>query len=539
MVDISTFQTRQAAASGASAKSQTGASTGVFSGTPGMNFMDLIFARVTADSQNGQITNPLIKAGKGKPTTPKADMTGHGEPLTQEQLLQALRDAGLSPEEIAALTNEEVSAKGEAEAAAAPLLSDVEIDNKAGIKNTPELEPAVARKKLIAFLENLVAGLPQENKPVVLNLSAGELKQALGKLQFSTEDGATGPTLIATGLTPEKLTEILQDLTDGNDQGEGLVIGMVKILPTEAKKDAIFLPRGVVVVQPQSVAGDVNQQNASGDLAAKLNALTTGEGGEDAFPLEESDFDGVLRVLERAQSMGKKNGQQAGDGKGIENAIKKIESHIGAGLSTISGAPPALSEMFTNFAMDGVFPEGMDFGYSAPNGQSMTLTGTAQLASLVSHAQQAGTPHPATQMVAATITKAATNGESKTISIRLDPPELGRVSIKMEFHKDKGVKAVLTAEKPETFMMMQRDSHVLQRALEEAGLDVNDGALSFELSQDGNLFQHDQQSGHGGSGGSGGAAEDAEETGTEIAIETTMDWYADPDTGVMRYSTLV
>ena len=71
------------------------------------------------------------------------------------------------------------------------------------------------------------------------------------------------------------------------------------------------------------------------------------------------------------------------------------------------------------------------------------------------------------------------------------------------------------------------------------GLDTDGSSLSFELSQDGNLFDHDQKDGHGAGGGAGGAdGEDADGTEIEI-IETTMDWYADPETGLLRYSALV
>ena len=87
--------------------------------------------------------------------------------------------------------------------------------------------------------------------------------------------------------------------------------------------------------------------------------------------------------------------------------------------------------------------------------------------------------------------------------------------------------------------MMQRDAHVLERTLQEIGMDGSDGGLSFELAQDGNLFDHDN--GHGGSNHSGGGGtgdgENADDE-SEIVIATTMDWYVDPETGMTRYNIL-
>jgi hypothetical protein len=94
-------------------------------------------------------------------------------------------------------------------------------------------------------------------------------------------------------------------------------------------------------------------------------------------------------------------------------------------------------------------------------------------------------------------------------------------------------------EKPETFLMLQRDAQMLEKALQDAGLDVGSDTLSFELAQDSNLFDHDQKDQNGNSGAGGGkGGENAESEDLDI-IETTMDWYVDPQTGLTRYNLLV
>lgn len=527
-MDISAFQTQIATTgkgtAGAGAPQALSGGTGIFGMAPGMSFMDMIFARLTADGANINAgkdaaktapANPLVKTPE--PVVSQPNFEGTAEPLTAEQILQSLLEADpaaleqiTSPEEFAAL--------------------QAELAQQAAGTGQQTLSLEDAKKKLAAILDTLLAGIPQESKPEIIEIAPGKF---IAALQTGKEDGA--PALIASGLTIEELTKLLQEIADGNEQGEAFVIGLVKILPPEAKKEAIFLPRGVVVVQPQHPAGEIStpQQGPAGttsdELASQLNALTTGEDGS-STPLEESDFEGVLRILERAQAQGSQTGQD--NNTGIDRAIENIRQN-GAGNSAMQGSPPALTEIFADFAVNSIYPEGYDFATGTSH--TLNITGPSQLASLISQAPQAIYPHPATQMVSNVIAKASTNGESKNITINLDPPDLGKVRVRMELGKDNSVKAHMVIEKPETYLMLQRDAHVLERALQEAGMDTG-GGLSFELAQDGGFYERD---GHGTGGNSGGGGDGGDSEGPVETIETRMDWYVDPETGMTRYDALV
>lgn len=83
------------------------------------------------------------------------------------------------------------------------------------------------------------------------------------------------------------------------------------------------------------------------------------------------------------------------------------------------------------------------------------------------------------EQVSVQIQNAARNGTDR-INIRLSPAALGKVEVKLELSPDKTVQAIVTAEKPETLDMLERDARTLQRALEEAGLRTNSDSLSFE-----------------------------------------------------------
>jgi flagellar hook-length control protein FliK len=68
--------------------------------------------------------------------------------------------------------------------------------------------------------------------------------------------------------------------------------------------------------------------------------------------------------------------------------------------------------------------------------------------------------------------------------IRLDPPELGRIEVSLNMDSHGNAQANLSADRPQTLELLQRDAPQLERALKDAGLDLA-GGLSFSLKGDG------------------------------------------------------
>jgi hypothetical protein len=81
--------------------------------------------------------------------------------------------------------------------------------------------------------------------------------------------------------------------------------------------------------------------------------------------------------------------------------------------------------------------------------------------------------------------------------------------------------------------MLQRDAQLLERALQETGLEADGDSLSFELAQDNEGFNQDGN--HDGSRNQTGKNGN---DGEEEIIETTMTWQVDPESGHMRYNIL-
>ena len=105
-----------------------------------------------------------------------------------------------------------------------------------------------------------------------------------------------------------------------------------------------------------------------------------------------------------------------------------------------------------------------------------------------------------TQTLAAQIARKFNDG-GRVFDIRLDPPELGRVEVRLELGPDNKVSAVLSAERADTLSELQRSARDLEKALTDAGLELGEDGLSFSLSEDNGAFDGFQQESDGSADG--------------------------------------
>jgi flagellar hook-length control protein FliK len=92
--------------------------------------------------------------------------------------------------------------------------------------------------------------------------------------------------------------------------------------------------------------------------------------------------------------------------------------------------------------------------------------------------------------LAVEIAAQARSGKNR-FEIRLDPPELGRIDVRIEVDKDGQVTSHLRVERAETLDLLRRDAPALERALQQAGLKTSDGGLQFSLRDQ--AFSHRDQ----------------------------------------------
>jgi flagellar hook-length control protein FliK len=526
MSDISPLLTKIAAGSTAAAQNAQalgGSGAGVFAaGLGGGNFWDMIIAQFSAGLEGDKpktatgLTNAPILANAAPET--KA-------PVKTENPL-ALLQIALASQTVDADGNVVVSAP---ETDPAKLQSQLEMTNTI-INQIKALIPDNAEKE--GMFANLLGKLQSKSDTLQASLSA--LENPVITKETPVEE-IPMPLLIALGLTPSEISEMTERLQSlekklGRDiTVEDLIAGVGGLIPPAPETPAIAV--AALKTTPASAAGAIDSidenTEPTDDLAAKLNAMDVG-GAEQTD--EEASLENKAKKLFDAETTGKAD-PSITDGK-----VKKSTTHFRENLVNMLNTHKSQQGQMLfpagAFAADTDAQIYQQFGFAPASGLSFGTT--AQAASLVSSPALAGQAHPASQMVAATMMKAGKNGDDNVMTLRLDPPELGNVSIRLQFGKDKTVKAVITAEKPETYMMLQRDSHALERALQSAGLETNTDSLSFQLSDNG-TFAHDNN-GKGSNDSFGGGKAGPQNADAADIIQSSVTWQVDPSTGHVRYN---
>jgi len=186
--------------------------------------------------------------------------------------------------------------------------------------------------------------------------------------------------------------------------------------------------------------------------------------------------------------------QAAGVTKGGATGLQTAQAASAGG--TAGGGETALSQLGAT---------------SATNSTQQTQQNQqSQQAQTSQNARASTTHHPVVDQISVKISKALHAGADR-ISVQLKPAELGRVDVKMELGHDGRIMAVVTADNKDTLDLLKRDSGDLQRALENAGMQLDSGDLSFNLRGDESQYAEQQNNTRGQNGPIGKADKDEDD----------------------------
>ncbi|MAF97243.1 MAG: hypothetical protein CMH26_01250 [Micavibrio sp.] len=279
-----------------------------------------------------------------------------------------------------------------------------------------------------------------------------------------------------------------------------------------------------------------NSQSTSQNQGLNFAQLVEGAdtGGEN---------DGWLDLLKSdrwtGQAQGAANSNQAPVSTYRANASLNGLSNAASGTITAADTASTGSKTSADFSTGTVWGSIIEASTESAASYSANPASSQSLSGLLTQGQSAGAAHPATHMVALSMQKAAQN-QNTSLRLSLDPPELGRVEVRMEFGNDNTLKAHMIVEKSDTYMMLQRDSQLLDKALQDLGLD-QDAGLSMELAEQGFNFNQggNERGGSHEQGGTGSSSSSHNSSDDEVdTIESTMNWSVDPLTGHTSYSIL-
>ena len=189
-------------------------------------------------------------------------------------------------------------------------------------------------------------------------------------------------------------------------------------------------------------------------------------------------------MAEQANAAAPKDGKQAdaAPAQGASPASAQANAHPAASAATQSNATATATAAATNDAAQSTANTSTTVTSAAaqPVTTSNPLTDTTRAVATPPALQSA--PAATIQVYTRMIERA--DGRAQRFEVRLDPVELGRVDVRIEIGADRKVHAVMAAHDSAALTDLMRGQKALERALSDAGIDLADNGLRFEMSTD-------------------------------------------------------
>lgn len=264
-------------------------------------------------------------------------------------------------------------------------------------------------------------------------------------------------------------------------------------LLASTSEEAIITGAAALTKQDQDVSTTDKNGKAADSLVAKAAPHLESTLGQDAEG-KTSDQKGQSSENQNPFSKGKSDLFAPKEGTFAQNS---------AGVGQSQGQATHAPILATTPITDSIL-KGQNLKATGPELAQLVKTDTADVTSSINSNIDVKSSTPATQLraagytsptqsVAIQIAAKAQNG-AQQFEIRLNPPELGRVDVRLEFTKDGQVNTHLIIERPETLEMLSKDARQLEKALGQAGVNIESDGLTFSLQDQGdtNKQAHDQ-----------------------------------------------
>ncbi|TQV71881.1 flagellar hook-length control protein FliK [Denitrobaculum tricleocarpae] len=259
------------------------------------------------------------------------------------------------------------------------------------------------------------------------------------------------------------------------------------------------LTSGSAVITLQSV--DPKTGAPAGQIAAGDAAVTAQMDGKPEAAAEPKPANAAAQAA-KAQQAGNP-AAQANAGQAAPNAA--VNPAAAQSVQTAPTAPSAapLDALANVSAPQAATSTGTPAFTSLTPVGGVTQTANATGAGAAASGNASAGAATPTDQVAVEIRKGVAAGKD-SITIKLNPAELGKIDVKMEISDDGTLRATIAVEKSETLDMLQKDARGLERALQNAGLQADSGSLNFSLRGEGNNNANEFDTASNAGSGDGG-----------------------------------
>lgn len=344
--------------------------------------------------------------------------------------------------------------------------------------------------------KGLTPDLKTETGSTALNANGGGLQAKTGPTALNANGGGlqaeTGLTALNARPSTEPLLAALEGIEAKATGKDGTPPPAANVLRNILEKEFSANKNTAPTVDPRlSQPEDTLAKNASTKSLAGFS-LANGENTNSLFPSPSGQATNATQTMTAAQA------NPLGQTLNATAATPSVDlqPQLLQGLATANIATTPTGEA----PIGGLSPLHV--------GETATARATA-FSAMNGRAPTPSSTPPLTDQVAIQLKQAVSEGLDR-IRIQLKPAALGHIDVTMEVAKDGKVMAVISAERPETFELLQRDARALERALQEAGLRADSNSLNFQMHGHG-----DNQTGESAHGGNAWKEEGVE--GAELS----------------------
>jgi flagellar hook-length control protein FliK len=234
---------------------------------------------------------------------------------------------------------------------------------------------------------------------------------------------------------------------------------------------------GEMTARPMTAPGLSTGEGGPADALAATAAKSTppGDGAAKNASAESGHQVGAHGATSVPHAQSDSATAAPGQNLAANDEASAAAERVGAGgkISALGAAASAEAHGETNNAAKPSSPDGLpNFGLSnATMGSSATAAAPARAA--------AGESIPVAGLAVAIAAKAKAG--TNQFESRLDPPELGRIDVRLGVDASGQVTSHVTVDRAETLQLLQNHQPQLERALEQAGLKTADNGLQFTL----------------------------------------------------------
>ena len=282
--------------------------------------------------------------------------------------------------------------------------------------------------------------------------------------QAPTQKAQTGDAEAAPEFAPVEEAPVAQ-AGEGSPQPQPQPDGAVKQDAAKTSPAPLVLPAPQTNVAPATAPQPPTEQQQPTQTNAAATSATQAAPRADAQAPPQSKLD-AARDQAKSEAAQTKDGAE---GAKANASAKGANAKADAPAFNLTDAPATTA---TNTS-------------AATNQSATALTfstthaGHAQHATLEQSTERAA---PAATQVGREVIRRFSGGNTK-FEMRLDPPELGRVEVRLEVTRDNRVTAVVAADSPQALTELARHARELEQQLQSAGLELSDSGLSFDLRQ--------------------------------------------------------